>query len=142
MHYAGTPFQAHLMAAKAAVDALSAGASIELGPRGITSNVIAPGPIADTEGMERLVGDQMRNTARRTVPVGRWGKVKEIADATVYLFSDAGNYVNGSVLVVDGGDWRAPNVWGMDGDMTYPDTVLAGAIPKGAKSGRKEKAKL
>jgi len=142
LHYSGTPFQTHVMAAKAAVDALSSGAAIELGPRGVTSNVIAPGPIADTEGMERLVGDEMRNTARKSVPIGRWGKVKEIADATVYLFSDAGNYVNGSVLVVDGGDWRAPTVWGMDGDMQYPDTVLAGAIPKGAKSGKKEKAKL
>lgn len=142
LHYSGTPMQSHVMAAKAAVDALSSGAAIELGPRGITSNVIAPGPIANTEGMERLVSDKMRGNARRTVPVGRYGLVKEIADATVYLFADTGNYVNGAVLVVDGGAWRAPSVWGMDGDMQYPDTVLAGAIPKGAKSGKKEKAKL
>ncbi len=145
LHYQGTPFQAHVMAAKSAVDALSTSAALELGPRGITSNVIAPGPIAGTEGMERLSSDQHREHAgRRTVPLGRYGTVKEIADATVYLFSDTGNYVNGTILVVDGGDWRAPSVWGMDGDMQYPDTVLKGEIPKGAKTGQegKKKSKL
>jgi len=140
LHYAGTPMQAHVMAAKAGVDALSSSAALELGPRGMTSNIISPGPIGGTEGMERLVGDQHRASApRRTVPLGRYGTVKEIADATVYLFSDAGSYVNGAVLVVDGGDWRAPNVWGMDGDMQYPDAVLKGEAPKGAKSGREER---
>jgi peroxisomal 2,4-dienoyl-CoA reductase len=48
--------------------------------------------------------------------------VKEIADGTVYLFSDAGNYVNGEVLVIDGGDWRAPG--GMGGPRQYPDYLL------------------
>jgi 2,4-dienoyl-CoA reductase [(3E)-enoyl-CoA-producing], peroxisomal len=143
LHYAGTPFQAHVMAAKAAVDALSSSAALELGPRGITSNVIAPGPIGGTEGMERLSSKEHAKTGpRRTVPIGRWGTVKEIADAGVYIFSDAGNYVNGATLVVDGGDWRAPSAWGIDGDMQYPDHILTGEIPKSAKSGRKEKAKL
>lgn len=41
-------------------------------------------------------------------PLGRYGSVKEIADGTVYIFSDAGNYVNGEVLVIDGGQWRSP----------------------------------
>ena len=35
----------------------------------------------------------------KNIPLGRWGTVKEIADATIYLFSDAGNYVNGQTLV-------------------------------------------
>ena len=93
--------------------------------------------------MERLSSKEIaKKGPRRTVPVGRWGNVKEIADAGVYLLSDTGNYVNGATLVVDGGDWRAPSVWGMDGDMQYPDHVLSGEVPKSAKSGRKEKAKL
>lgn len=128
------------MAAKAGVDALSSSAALELGPRGITSNVISPGPIGGTEGMERLVGDKLRAEApKRTVPLGRYGTVKEIADATVYLFSDTGSYVNGAVLVVDGGNWRAPSVWGSDGDMQYPESLLQGVMPKGAKSGREER---
>jgi peroxisomal 2,4-dienoyl-CoA reductase len=143
LHYGGTPLQAHVMAAKAAVDALSSSAALELGPRGMTSNVIAPGPIKGTEGMERLVSDEMRSKApTRTVPLGRYGTVKEIADAAIYLLSDAGNYVNGEVLVVDGGDWRAPSVWGMDGDMQYPETLLRLEPLKGAKTGRESKAKL
>lgn len=140
LHYIGTPFQTHAAAAKAGVDALSANAAIELGPRGITSNIIAPGPIAGTEGMERLSADGGKNQTieQPAVPVGRLGLVKEIADATVYLFSDTGNYVNGNVLVVDGGNFRMPTA-SFGGSMKYPENVLTGHVPKGAKSGRKEK---
>lgn len=140
LHYIGTPFQTHVVAAKAAVDALAGNAAIELGPRGITSNVIAPGPIAGTEGMERLSSEEARKNplVQKAVPVGRYGLVKEIADATVYLFSDAGNYVNGETLIVDGGSFRVPTA-GFGGGLSYPDNVLQGVVPKGAKSGRKEK---
>jgi peroxisomal 2,4-dienoyl-CoA reductase len=138
LHYAGTPFQTHVAAAKAAIDALSANAAIEFGPRGITSNIIAPGPIGGTEGMERLVGAEGMEASKASVPLGRYGLVKEIADATVYLFSDAGNYVNGDLLVVDGGSWRMP-MNGLGGDMSYPRNVLTGEVPKGVKSGRKTK---
>jgi 2,4-dienoyl-CoA reductase [(3E)-enoyl-CoA-producing], peroxisomal len=48
-HYAGSPFQTHVAVAKAGVDALSNNIALEFGPRGVTSNVIAPGPIANTE---------------------------------------------------------------------------------------------
>ncbi len=137
LHYIGTPFQTHVAAAKAGVDALSGNAAIELGPRGVTSNVIAPGPIAGTEGMERLVGDEGRKTSGNMVPLGRYGLVKEIADATVYLFSDAGNYVNGETLVVDGGSFRTP-VTGFGGGLAYPQNVLMGTVPKGTKSGRRD----
>jgi peroxisomal 2,4-dienoyl-CoA reductase len=99
MHYTGSALQAHVTAAKAAVDQLAWAVCIEQGPLGITSNVISPGPIAGTEGMERLSANQNEATAARHIPSGRWGHVKEIADATVYLFSDTGNYVNGEILV-------------------------------------------
>ena len=49
MHYTGVPFQTHVAAAKAGVDALSNNIALEFGPLGITSNVIAPGPIEGTE---------------------------------------------------------------------------------------------
>ena len=104
LHYAGTPMQAHAMVAKAGVDALSTSVCIEQGPKGITSNVIAPGPIAETAGMARLSDAESRKDTPRKIPSGRMGFVKEIADATVYLFSDAGNYVNGEVLV---GKWTS-----------------------------------
>lgn len=100
MHYTGVSLQTHASAAKAGVDALAYQVCVEEGPRGITSNVISPGPIAGTEGMERLAkagtGESMLT---KRIPSQRWGTVKEISDATVYLFSDAGNYVNGEILV-------------------------------------------
>jgi peroxisomal 2,4-dienoyl-CoA reductase len=99
LHYAGTPLQSHVSVAKAGVDAMAMSVAIEQGPRGVTSNVIAPGPIADTEGMERLSKKGSREKSYKAVPIGRYGTVKEIADATVYLFSDAGNFVNGETLV-------------------------------------------
>jgi peroxisomal 2,4-dienoyl-CoA reductase len=123
-HFKGMALQAHVSVAKAGVDALSATTAIEYGPRGITSNIITPGPIMGTEGMERLGNREMEATgaAFKKVPLGRYGTVKEIADGTVYLFSDTGNYVNGEVLVIDGGEWRSPG--GMGGAMQYPDYLL------------------
>lgn len=99
LHYAGTPLQSHVSIAKAGVDAMAMSVAIEQGPKGITSNVIAPGPIADTEGVARLSRADSRERSAKMIPSGRYGTVKEISDATIYLFSDTGNYVNGEVLV-------------------------------------------
>ncbi|KAF2675480.1 NAD(P)-binding protein [Microthyrium microscopicum] len=139
LHYAGVPLQIHAMAAKAGVDAISSGICIEEGPRGITSNVIAPGGIADTEGLARLSmsGGSGRRTSGSPIPAGRPGYVKEISDATVYIFSDAGNYVNGSTVVVDGGAWRTMVQPG--GDFKYPDFLLSGDEVSGVKGGKKAK---
>ena len=142
IHYTGLPLQSHVAVAKAGVDALSNSTAIEYGPLGLTSNCIAPGPIAGTEGMDRLAKTTSHTeSVGKGIPSGRWGRVKEIADATVYLFSDAGNYVNGSTLVVDGGAWRTHG--GQPGDgFQYPDFLLSGSIVEGVKGGKKEKSKL
>ncbi|GAW20654.1 hypothetical protein ANO14919_101620 [Xylariales sp. No.14919] len=143
-HYAGMPMQAHVSAAKASVDSISASVALEFGPYGVTSNVVAPGGIEGTEGMERLSSKQLNHKeAAKRIPSGRLGTIRDIADATVYLFSDAGNYVNGEVLVVDGADWRNKGMGvGRDADMQYPDFLLKGEFSKFVKSGRKEKPKL
>jgi len=132
-HYTGMALQSHVAVAKAGIDALSATASIEYGPRGITSNIITPGPISGTEGMERLGNREAEaaGEAFKKVPLQRYGTVKEIADGTVYLFSDAGNFVNGEVLVIDGGDWRSPG--GMGGMAKYPDYLLDGSYERRSK---------
>ena len=57
-------------------------------------------------------------------PLGRYGTVKEIADGTVYLFADTGSYVNGEVLVIDGGGWRVTGSF--DGERSYPDYLFEG----------------
>ena len=109
------PLQAHVSAAKAAIDALSASCAIELGPRGITSNVIAPGPIFDTEGAERLMLKEQREQIARAVPVGRGGRVRDIADATVWLLAGSGDFVNGSVVVGEFLFFWGVFGWGLEG---------------------------
>ncbi|KAJ8104647.1 hypothetical protein ONZ43_g7752 [Nemania bipapillata] len=142
-HYTGMPMQAHVAAAKAAVDSISSSVALEFGPYGITSNVIAPGGIEGTEGMERLASSKATKDMTKHIPLGRLGTLRDVADATVYLFSDAGNYVNGNVLVVDGADWRNKGMGvGRDPDMQYPDFLLKGEFSKFVKTGRKEKPKL
>ncbi|KAK6208240.1 hypothetical protein LQW54_007022 [Pestalotiopsis sp. IQ-011] len=145
-HYTGMPLQAHVAAAKSSVDSLMASVSLEYGPYGITSNVISPGAIANTEGMRRLSGgnegDKWKIAA--SVPSGRWGTVRDIADATIYLFSDTGNYVNGEVLVVDGAAWRLKTGSGpgTDESTQYPKFLLDGEIAQYAKDARKKASKL
>ena len=138
-HYTGQQLQTHVIAAKAAIDGIAANVAIEYGPLGVTSNVITPGPIAGTEGMDRLATKAGREKEMgRTIPLARYGTVKEIADATVYLFSDTGNYVSGEVLVVDGGAWRTSNA--NMGGFAYPDFILSGETVSGV--GGMKKAKL
>jgi len=144
-HFTGMPLQSHVSAAKAAIDSLMGSVAIEYGPYGVTANCIAPGAIAGTEGMERLASSQhTRDEHTRGIPSGRWGTVRDIADATVYVFSDAGNYVNGTNLVVDGAGWRRQGGLqvGLDEGMTYPKFLLTGEISKNLKDGRKKPAKL
>ena len=109
LHYAGTPLQLHVSAAKAGVDALTRNLAVEWGRYGIRSNAIAPGPIEDTEGMTRLVPAEIKEKLRRRIPLGRFGRIKDIEHAAVFICSDAASFINGAVLVVDGGQWLATN---------------------------------
>jgi peroxisomal 2,4-dienoyl-CoA reductase len=105
LHYVGTPLQLHVSAAKAGVDALTRQLAVEWGRYGIRVNAIAPGPIEDTEGMARLVPTEIKEKLRRNIPLGRFGRIKDIEQAAVFLCSDAASFINGAVLVVDGGQW-------------------------------------
>ena len=136
MHYTGVPLQSHVTIAKAGVDALSTSVALEYGPRGIRSNILAPGPIGETEGMQRLSRPEDVERGKKAVPLQRWGTVKEIADATVYLFADTGDFVNGAVLVVDGGSWRTGGLSGPGGGMAYPGFLLSGKEVEGVKGGK------
>jgi NAD(P)-dependent dehydrogenase (short-subunit alcohol dehydrogenase family) len=89
-------------ASKAAVIGLTHASAIDLGPFGVTVNCIAPGPfLTDLPG--KLLNDaQKKHFADRTA-MGRWGRPEEIAGPALLLASDAGSYITGSTLVVDGG---------------------------------------
>ena len=90
-------------AAKQGLTGMMRALAAEFGGRGITSNAIAPGTFA-TETNAAMIADPrsaLRVAARN--PTGRWGEPEEIAGAAVFLASRAASYVNGHVLVVDGG---------------------------------------
>jgi len=103
LHHHGTPLQIHAAAAKAGVDSVTRSLAVEWGRFGIRACAIAPGPIADTEGMRRLAPGEIADRAKAAIPAGRFGTIDEIAAAAVYLRSAAAAYVTGHVLVVDGG---------------------------------------
>jgi len=109
LHYLGTPMQLHVSAAKAGVDALTRNLAVEWGRYGIRVNGIAPGPIEDTEGMKRLVPEPVKERLVKVIPLGRFGRIADIEKAAVFICSDAASFVNGVVLVVDGGHWLAAN---------------------------------
>lgn len=144
-HYTGLPLQSHVSAAKAGVDSIMGSVALEYGPLGVCANVIAPGGIEGTEGMERLASSSRASTKEATdsIPSGRLGTVRDIADATVWIFSDAANYLNGHVLAVDGASWRRPGAMavGLDPDMRYPDFLVKGHS-QNIKTGRQQGSKL
>jgi peroxisomal 2,4-dienoyl-CoA reductase len=105
LHYLGTPMQLHVSAAKAGVDALTRNLAVEWGRYGIRVNGIAPGPIEDTEGMKRLVPEPIKEKLKKNIPLGRFGRIADIEKAALFLCSDAASFINGAVLVVDGGQW-------------------------------------
>jgi peroxisomal 2,4-dienoyl-CoA reductase len=105
LHYLATPMQIHVSAAKAGVDAITRNLSVEWGRYGIRVNGIAPGPIEDTEGMKRLLPEELKAKITKKIPLGRFGRIHDIENAALFLASDAASYINGVTLVVDGGQW-------------------------------------
>ncbi|MFN7926139.1 MAG: SDR family oxidoreductase [Bryobacteraceae bacterium] len=98
------PLQSHVCAAKAGIELLFKTLALEWGPQGIRCNCIEPGPIDDTEGMRRLAPtEDSRRGVVSAVPLRRMGSKDDIANAAVFLCSDAASYVTGAVYQVDGG---------------------------------------
>jgi len=112
LHYAATPWQIHVSAAKAGVDSITRSLAVEWGKYGIRVNGIAPGPIEDTEGMKRLVPEPIKEKIKKRIPLGRFGRIKDIENAAVFLCSDAASYISGVTLVVDGAQWLTGTSFG------------------------------
>jgi 2-deoxy-D-gluconate 3-dehydrogenase len=90
-------------ASKGGVKQLTMAFANEWASKGVTVNAIAPGYIA-TENTKALREDSVRNKAiLDRIPAGRWGTPEDLMGTIVFLCSDASNYLNGSVVTVDGG---------------------------------------
>ncbi|MEM9102206.1 MAG: 3-oxoacyl-ACP reductase FabG [Pseudomonadota bacterium] len=97
----GNPGQTNYAAAKAGVVGFSKSLAQELGSRGITVNVVAPGFI-ETE-MTQNLPENVKDTMLRNIPLGRFGQVEEVANMVHFLASEQASYVTGSTLHVNGG---------------------------------------
>ncbi len=89
-------------ATKAAVIGLAKASALDLGPYGITVNCIAPGPFLTDLPMSLLDEQGKQSFAARTA-LGRWGQPDELVGPAILLASEAGSYITGEVLLVDGG---------------------------------------
>ncbi|GMA37381.1 3-oxoacyl-ACP reductase FabG [Demequina litorisediminis] len=97
----GNPGQVNYSASKSALVGMARSITREVGSRGITANVIAPGFI--TTDMTDELPEDVKKQYEATIPAKRFGAADEVAAAAVYLASDAAGYVSGAVLPVDGG---------------------------------------
>ena len=120
--------QAHVSAAKAAIDALFRVMAVEYGPFGVRANIVAPGGVEQTEGLARLLPKAALDRARQSVPLG-YAEVADIENACLFcespstqdvgacrtvltrsrhirpaVFSSAARKITGTITVVDGGE--------------------------------------
>ncbi len=97
----GNPGQTNYATAKAGMIGFTKSLAQEVGSRGITVNTVAPGFI-DTD-MTREMPEEQRNALLQSIPLGRMGEAKEIANAVVFLASAGADYITGETLHVNGG---------------------------------------
>ena len=101
----GNAGQANYAAAKAGVVGFTKSLAQEIGSRGITVNVVAPGFI-DTDMTRELSDDQKANLLKN-IPLGKLGQSEDIANAVLFLASDMASYISGETLHVNGGMYMA-----------------------------------
>ena len=97
----GNPGQANYVASKAGLVGLTKTAALELAPRGITVNAVAPGFIATD--MTAGLSEEVASSYMERIPLGTFGKPEDVANAVAFLASDQASYITGQVLSVNGG---------------------------------------
>lgn len=104
--WTGSAGTIHSASAKAGVMAMTQTLAVEWGRHKIRVNAIAPGPIESAGAAKQLwSSDAAVDAITDNVPLGRWGRAEEVADAVSFLVSPHAAYITGEVLTVDGGQW-------------------------------------
>ncbi|MEM9524879.1 MAG: SDR family oxidoreductase, partial [Pseudomonadota bacterium] len=100
----GAPFQVPSAMAKAGVASMTRSLAVEWGPKGVRSVAIAPGPFPTEGAMSRLRPDDLDAfPMTNDIPLRRVGEHSELADLAAYLVSDQAGFINGEIVVIDGG---------------------------------------
>jgi 3-oxoacyl-[acyl-carrier protein] reductase len=97
----GSAGQLNYAASKSGLVGIARSLTRELGGRGVTANVVAPGFI-ETD-MTAALTDEQQETYKKAIPAGRYGQASEVAKAVAWLASDDAAYISGAVIPVDGG---------------------------------------
>lgn len=124
LHYTATWWQTAPVAAKAAIDTLTRNLALEWGEYGIRANTIAPGPVEDTPGLEKLSGGNS-TMEFPTIPIRRASTKAEIASSAIYLCLNEA--ITGHWMVVDGGEWF--------GKQMYMPRDMVARISRGVEKG-------
>mmetsp|Transcript_11696 Transcript_11696/g.19043 ORF Transcript_11696/g.19043 Transcript_11696/m.19043 type:complete len:286 (+) Transcript_11696:220-1077(+) len=99
-------YQTHACAAKSAIDSMTRNLALEWGIYGIRVNGIAPGPIKDTPGLAKLQANPAHlSKVVEQIPLQRIGTTDDIGLTALFLCTDAGSYISGDTIIVDGGEW-------------------------------------
>jgi NAD(P)-dependent dehydrogenase (short-subunit alcohol dehydrogenase family) len=113
--WTGGPGTVHSACAKAGVVCMTRTLAVEWARYKVRVNAVAPGPV-ETEGAgaKLWASPEARQAMLKTVPRGRMGNTKEIAQACAYLVSNYADFITGEVLVVDGGQWLGKGMFGRE----------------------------
>lgn len=107
----GPPRRALYAATKAALDGMTRSLAMEYGPRGIRANCVAPGIVETEMWATQLADPEVAEAVLRHIPTRRTSSAEEVADAIVFLASEASRAVTGEVLSADGGIHSTVNLW-------------------------------
>lgn len=104
--FRGFPGMVHTGAARAGVENITRTLAVEWAQHGIRVNAVAPGTIKSSGTSQ--YGDELLETARKAIPLKRWGTVEEVARVVVFLASDMNDFITGAIVPIDG----AGSLWG------------------------------